>query len=355
MVKIERLPSGSYRARVHLGGGKYKSITGKDKKDVQLRAAQFEAEAKANEDMREDPNAPGTLYEAMERYISIKSSVLSPSTLRGYDSIMRTRLSGISSMPIKKITREDIQIAINEDAASHSPKSVRNAHGFLSAVLGIYRPDLHLNTSLPQKKKASISIPTQEEIDIMFAYFDGSEMEIPFALAACCGLRVSEICGLKWSNVDLEHNRLIITESVVPNKDGDLVEKPVTKTVSSDRSVRLYPFIRSRLERAPREKEHVTQLNPTVITKRFSRALEKCGLPHYRFHDLRHYLVSVMLALNVPKIYIAGYVGHSSQKMIDDVYGHLMAQKKHDVEDIMEAFFNKSATKSDTVKYNPSI
>ena len=39
MVKIERLPSGSYRARVHLGGGKYKSITGKDKKSVQLEAA----------------------------------------------------------------------------------------------------------------------------------------------------------------------------------------------------------------------------------------------------------------------------------------------------------------------------
>lgn len=47
MVKIERLPSGSYRARVHLGGGKYKSITGKDKKAVQLEAAQIEAGIKS--------------------------------------------------------------------------------------------------------------------------------------------------------------------------------------------------------------------------------------------------------------------------------------------------------------------
>ena len=54
MVKITRLPSGSYRARVHLGGGKYKSITGKDKKDVQLKAAQLEAACTARVECRRE-------------------------------------------------------------------------------------------------------------------------------------------------------------------------------------------------------------------------------------------------------------------------------------------------------------
>ena len=348
MVKIERLPSGSYRARVHLGGGKYKSITGKDKKAVQLEAAQYEAGIADKKESLHDTALDMSLGEAMERYINIKSEILSPSTIRGYDSMRRTRVPRLVAMRIGDITQEDIQIAINEDAAGHDAKSVRNLHGFVSTVLGVYRADLHLSTSLPQRKKPHIEIPTQAEVDRMFEYFAGTDMEIPFALAACCGLRVSEICGMKWNSVDFEHNRMIVTEVIVPDKEGDLVQKSITKTMSSDRSVRLYPFIRDRLEAADKSSVHVTELSPTTITKRFSRALEKCGLPHYRFHDLRHYLVSVMLALNIPKMYIADYVGHASQNMIDTVYGHIMATRKSDIEDIMDAYFSKSATQSVT-------
>lgn len=71
MVKITRLPSGSYRARVHLGGGKYKSITGKDKKDVQLKAAQLEAQIESQG--ADDNTYSGmTITEAMEKYVEAK-------------------------------------------------------------------------------------------------------------------------------------------------------------------------------------------------------------------------------------------------------------------------------------------
>ncbi len=348
MVKIERLPSGSYRARVHLGGGKYKSITDKDKKTVQLLAAQYEADIESAQAKEKDPNRGMTVGQAMERYIELKSAVLSPATLLGYDVIRRNRLTGIMDIRISDLTQEDIQRAINEDALNHSPKSVRNDHGFLSAVLSVYRQDMKLNTTLPQKKKPKIEIPTQEEVDTMFEYFRGTEMEVPFALAACCGLRESEIGGLKWKNVDFEHNRIIITESIVRGIDAGYVRKDDTKSYAGDRSIRMYPFIRRILESANRDGEYVTRLNPALIGKRFSNGLKKAGLPHYRFHDLRHYLVSVMLSLNIPKNYIADMVGHTDEHMIDTVYGHLMAQKKHDVEDIMEAYFSKSDTKSAT-------
>lgn len=348
MVKIERLPSGSYRARVHLGGGKYKSITDKDKKTVQLLAAQYEADIEAAQAKENDPYRGMTVGEAMERYIDLKSAVLSPSTLRGYDIIRRNRLPHLCAMTLSDITGEDVQRAINDDALNHSPKSVRNAHGFVSAVLGVYRSDLKLDTTLPQKKKPKISIPTQAEVDTMFEYFKGTDMEIPFSLAACCGLRESEISGLKWENVDYEHNRILITEAMVQNKEHAWVYKDLTKSESGDRSIRMYPFIRKILESAEHDGKYVTKLKPVSIGNKFPKALIKMGLPHYRFHDLRHYLVSVMLSLNIPKMYIADYVGHADEHMIDTVYGHIMATKKHEVEDIMEAYFSKSATKSDT-------
>lgn len=348
MVKIERLPSGSYRARVHLGGGKYKSITGKDKKAVQLEAAQYEADIEAAQAKENDPHRGMTVGEAMEKYIALKSAVLSPSTLLNYDIIRRNRLQELCAMKVADITQEDVQRAINEDTLNHKPKSVRNAHGFLSAVLAVYREDLRLNTTLPQRKKPQIMIPTQEEVNIMFDYFRGTPMEVPFALAACCGLRESEISGLRWDCVDFDKNRILITEVIVRHEDGQYNTKDVPKSFSGDRSIRMYPFIRDILIATDRTGEHVTTLMPQHIYQRFVRALPKMGLPHYRFHDLRHYLVSVMLSLNIPKTYIADYVGHANERMIDEVYGHIMAEKKHEVEDIMDEYFQKSAMKSAT-------
>lgn len=350
MVKIERLPSGSYRARVHLGGGKYKSITGKDKKAVQLEAAQYEAGIKEEKARQDNPYKAMTLGEAMSRYIDSKSAVLSPTTLVGYDVIRRNRVQSLCAMRIMDITQEDIQRAINEDAINHSPKSVRNAHGFISAVMGVYRSDFNIITTLPQRKKPKISIPTQEEVDKLFAFFAGTEMEFPFAMAACCGLRESEISGLRWENVDFDTNTITITETVVMTPEGKYIRQNLTKTESSDRVIRMYPFIREILLAKRQNSGAITKLNPASISHRFTRALPRAGVPHYRFHDLRHYLVSVMLSLNIPKMYIADYVGHADEHTINTTYGHIMASKKTEVEDIMDAYFKKSATTSDKIE-----
>ncbi len=92
MANITRLPSGSYRARVHLGGGKYKSITGKDKKDVQLRAAQLEAEIES-QNADDDIYSGMTVAEAMEKYVEAKKNVLLPKTYREYTQTRKNSLT----------------------------------------------------------------------------------------------------------------------------------------------------------------------------------------------------------------------------------------------------------------------
>ena len=343
MANITRLPSGSYRARVHIGGGKYKSITAPTRREAQLLAAQMEADLTSNAKIPEEARI--TLGEAMQKYIDSKSAILSPSTIRGYDSIMRTRVGAVKDIRLCDLTQEIIQKVINEDAVDHSPKSVRNLHCFISAVLDVYRHDMKLDTSLPQRKKAKISIPTKDEIDKLVDYFHDTEMELPFLLAACCGLRESEICALKWENVDLEGDRMYITSACVPDKEGKIVEKG-TKSESGERVIRLYPYIKEALARAREtsDSDRVTQLNSRVIYGRFTSALKKLSLPHYRFHDLRHYLVSVMLSLNIPKNYIADFVGHSDETMIDRVYGHIMEAKKTTFEDMLQNYFENNMT-----------
>jgi integrase len=98
-------------------------------------------------------------------------------------------------------------------------------------------------------------------------------------------------------------------------------------------------MVKTVLEKAERDGDYVVNLSPVAIGKRFTRILEKCNVGHFRFHDLRHYCVSVMLSLNIPKSYIAAYVGHETENMIDKVYGHIMASKKTSVEDQLQQYF----------------
>lgn len=344
MVKIDRLPSGSWRARINIGGGKYKTFTGADKKDVQLRAAEFEAGI-----LKQNPNDSMTFAEAVGKYIEIKNQVLSPATIRGYDTIRKNSIESLANIKIKDITAEKIQSAINEVSASGlKPKTCKNIHCLISAVMKMYKPELHLGTTLPQMTKSEVIIPQEDEIRELLVYFQGTNMEVPFMLGAFCGMRESEITGLTWGDIDFENNRIRIKQALVRGSEKYVMKG--TKSFASERNIRLFPFVKEAILKHPGDDStaRVSKLLNNTIYKKFVSALEELGLPHYRFHDLRHYCVSAMLSQNVPKNYIVDYVGHASENMVNRVYGHIMRNKKDDVEEIMEEYFEKSVMKSVT-------
>lgn len=340
MVKIQRLPSGSYRARVHLGGGKYKSITGKDKKDVQLRAAQLEAEIESQSGTDDNPYINTTVAEAMEKYVEAKKNVLSPKTYREYTQTRKNSLKMLHNIPLYELTQEQIQQAVNIASADHAPKTVRNMYGLLSSTLKMFRPNFSLNTTLPQRKKPDIVIPTEEDIVKLFAYTKGTDIEIPVLLAAVCGMRMSEIIGLRWSAVDLEKQIIKVEAAKVRDINNNLVMKG-TKSVAGQRSIKLLPAVTAALEKQYNaDKEFVTDLSSNNIYDRYQKALAVCCPgKHYTFHELRHYAASVMIMLGIPVKYIADYLGHETEDMVNRVYGHIMMDKKDEMYSRLDGYY----------------
>lgn len=161
MLKIpepKKLPSGSWRIQIQVNGQKY-SITDKDKKVAKQRAKEIYAGAKV------EKHVPLTVKEAMEAQISLKEDVLSPSTILGYTRYKDNYLQSIMGINISKLTQEDVQTAVNADVKrGKSPKTIRNAHGFLSSILKFYRPDFNLTTVLPQKRPYEVHIPEEDEM-----------------------------------------------------------------------------------------------------------------------------------------------------------------------------------------------
>lgn len=346
MPSIKQLPSGAYHATVYLytdedGKRHYESITNYDYSQVLLQVAQLKADKKRERIDRSLGKNSMTLGEAMNKYIDSKRAVLSPSTVRDYRTTVRNYLLDLQKIPLDEITREQVQIAINEEAMTLAPKTVRNIHGFLVAVLKVYRPDFTLHTTLPQKVKPDISIPTEEEIKRLFDLTRGTDLYLPVLLAACCGMRRSEIGALTWDRIDFEHGTITINHALVLDDNRTFVEK-TTKTTAGTRTIRMIPLVANALKELKASAEstdgYIT-IRPNIISSRFYKLIRKSSFPCYRFHDLRHYTVSVMLSLNIPINYIAGYVGHDGTRMIETVYGHLLASKKTTVEDQLQDYF----------------
>lgn len=105
-----------------------------------------------------------TVGEAIDRYISEKSKVLSPYTIKGYNTIRKNYFKSLMDMNLTDLEQRDIQSAImQEQAAGRSPKTIKNAHGLLTATLQAYRPKFHTESKLPKAVKTERDIFTEEE------------------------------------------------------------------------------------------------------------------------------------------------------------------------------------------------
>lgn len=333
MAKAKKLPSGSWRvlafAGMENGKKKYKSFTAPTRKEAEFRAAQYAMNRK------EQLNGSMTVQQALDRYIDAKEGVLSPSTLRQYRASAKRDLARLRPVKLENLTQELVQQEISREAETHSPKSVRNMHGLLSAALSMLAPDFVLRTTLPQKKKPKYITPSEDDVKKLLGLVAGTKMEIPVLLASAGSLRRSEVAALTQS--DVSDLGVSVSKAMVQDADGNWVIKQ-PKTAAGDRFIPLPPQIVKKLRAAG---DPPCPINPEQITKGLRRVLKKAGLPLFRFHDLRHYYASTLHALGVPDKYIMLYGGWESEAVLHGVYEHTLAEKRKTTQEIVVEHFSE--------------
>ncbi len=336
LPKITKTASGKFHATVNYytaeGKRSSRSFTNADKSRLVLDILAFQAEEKKAERM--------TLGDAIDKYISIKSAVLSPSTIRAYKSMRRTIYPDLMDVYIDQLNTEKMQIAVNTQAMTATPKTVRNHYGLVTAALAVYRPDFNPSVRLPQKKPDKICIPTTAEIRALLNAAKGTDMELPVIVAATLGLRRSELCALTPDDIDTERGVICITKALVNTDDHSYAEK-APKTATSAREVRPFPWVMEKLNEAKNGPLHDGRLfiPPDHVSHRFQKLCKKAGVSQFRFHDLRHYAASAMLGQGFPKSYAASILGHDSERMLDLVYGHIMTDVREELEERLITYY----------------
>lgn len=343
MLKPEKRGN-SWRIKVYVGNKKYRSVTGATRAEAIQKAEKLQAEllAEREKPKSDNPYDDLTVAEAMERYVEAKKNALSPKTYREYTQTRKNSLKLLHDIKIGELTQEQVQIAVGEAAVDHEPKTVRNMHGLLSSALKMFRPDFILHTKLPQKKKPDIIIPTEADVVTLLAEVRGTDIDAPVHLAALCGMRMSEILGLRWEKINFEKKTICVCAAKVRDIDNNIVLKG-TKSTAGERMIKMLPAVETALRRtreAMPGSEFVTDLKSNNIYDRYQKALKAVCDKHYTFHELRHYAASVMIMLGIPVKYIADYLGHETEDMVNRVYGHIMADKKDEMFDRLASYYN---------------
>ncbi len=177
-----------------------------------------------------------TLKEAINAYIDLKSHILSPSTLRGYQIIRDHAFPLLLALPLSALAEPGvIQRQMNQNATHYRAKSLRNQLGLLSAVMAQNECPMPRVSLLPREKR-QIPVPTLAEIPQILRALYGTAIEPQALLALTCSLRQSEIAALTAKDITAD-GAVQISGVRVRGPERGLVYKPYPKSYAGARSV----------------------------------------------------------------------------------------------------------------------
>jgi len=307
------------------------------------------------------PKTP--FWQWLEMWLEQKENEVDRITFQGYASYYRNHIGPYfkqHNVTLNDISPQDLQLYYNrkvQKPGEHikgklSGKSLHDHHCVIRGALedAVKKNIIPYNpadrVTLPKKQKYVGNFYTQEQAKALLGAIKGTIVENIVTLTIVYGLRRSEAVGLKWSAVNFENDTFTIESTVV--RFSEIVEKNTTKNQASHRTYPMTPEIKQMFlsirERQQEMKELMGDsyiesgyvftwddgriLNPDYVSRKFSQILKANGLPHIRYHDLRHTTASLLIAKGYDIKRVSEWLGHSDIGTTANIYGHLSFENK---------------------------
>ena len=274
-------------------------------------------------------------------------------TAYGYRGMIENYLKPqLGEIRLQKLTARDIQQYYTwlMDEKELSPNTVIKHHNLLTNTLNAAERQEYITknpmraVSPPKKRQREAKFYTPEQLGILLDKAVGTRLELPVFICAYLGLRRGELCGLRWSDVDLEHKTITI-ENTRTQAGKKEIEKG-TKTASSTRTLYLPDTLcdmlkaarehqqacRAEYKNAYDDNDYVVVMEdgrpfrPNYLSELFGKFLADNDLPKIVLHELRHTFASLSNQAGIPAYNIGKALGHSTPATTQKIYTHLLDQ-----------------------------
>ena len=356
---IWQLKNGLWRAQVTIAGKRlsHRALT---KAECSAWITQMQA---ADKPELESGGSRQMLADYLPEWMESHKISLRPKTTRQYEQIIRLYiLPGIGKMRLRDLRLERLDRFYGELLAKGTGiRTIQMVHSVLHKALEravrydlISRNPAH-GARVPRKPEVEMAVLDEDQVSRFLAEAYGSRHATLFYLAVVTGMRQAELFGLKWVDISWTKATMNIRRQAQRVTGmGVIYSEP--KTRAGRRTIRLGENVLQQL-RAQMERQQIdklvagsrwvenglvfaspigTPLDPSNVRMQFNKALDQAGLPHIRFHDLRHTAASLMLNHNVPVIVASKRLGHSKPSVTLDIYGHLYNEMQDEVARVMD-------------------
>lgn len=347
LPKASQLPSGAWRCQIQVDG-KRVSVVKDSKREAMAEAVAIRDGIIA---IKEKPSTK-KLTAAIDDFIIDRNNVLSQSTIKGYRIIQHRWDKLVPDVRLCDLTEEYLQkhynsitknASVTENTENkYARKTLDNDLAFICEILtanGLPKPSIKLQT----KRKAKRLKLTKAEIKTLCEAVKGTESEIP-VLLGLSSITLSEMCGLYWDAVDLEHKTITINKARLYDEHNKIIEKDTNKNETRQRTV---PILMDQLYNALSAVENKTgrviTVYPHTIGRRLKRICKANNLPDITPHDLRHAFASLSLSaeIGLSADVTQAIGGWKTDKVMKEVYQDIFADEIAAGADALSQFFNE--------------
>lgn len=339
--KARKLSSGAWFIQLRLGGRSV-SVTEPTEQACIKKATRIKAEYMEGRDISASMDRSArTLDKLLEQYISAKRPVLSPSTVRGYEAIRRTRFLAYSGRDPEKIIWQRM---VSDESRLCGAKTLRNAWALVAAAVqysGASKPTV----TLPQIVSDEHPYLEADQIPVFLDAVRDRPCELA-ALLGLHGLRRSEMFALTWEDIDLTGKTIRVRAALVHDETGKLIRKKETKNRSSRRTVPIMiPRLFELLQNSEKKTGQILSGHPNSVYKQINTVCANAGLPLIGVHGLRHSFASLAHSLGVPEQECMALGGWQDPQTMRRIYTHLDANAKRNASNAISAFYQNANAK----------
>lgn len=310
-----------------------------------------------------------TVGQYLDQWMEATKIEIRETTHRVRQTYVRYIKDLLGSAPLVKLTPLDVQRALNRLPEHLAPATKADIFKVLRAAL---RRAVAWNL-IPRSPTDGVKFPvstkrdrmtvwTEEQVSAFLNRVSGSRYYPLFHTAVATGMRLGELLGLTWDDVDLVNGVVHVCRSLALDSGGSpRWHEPKTKR--SRRRIPLDPVtvevlrqhrkkqLEERLRAGPDWHDYnlvfatdrgkpLERRNLEAALKRFARS---AGLPVIRFHDLRHTHATILLRQGVHPKVVSERLGHSTVSLTLDVYSHVLPDTQQEATRAIERVFGGKA------------
>lgn len=292
---------------------------------------------------------------AAQEWLAAVKSAQKPSTYEKYNFIYHSYLEkAFRDMPLLQITENFAHDSLASCGAA-SESLLKSIYGVLNGILRYAACQYHM--ALSEVKRPSVkanrkevgTFTKSEQAKLLSVLCsDTDRFRLGVLLCLFTGLRLGELCALKWSDIDFANKTITVRRTVqrlyveTAAKKTALVET-APKSRNSKRKLPLQDTIVTLLNDFRNAKEYVfggdKPLDPKTMQNHYKKILKEAGIAYKNFHTLRHTYATNCIEGGTDVKSLSEMLGHSNVKITLNYYVHPSMDTKRMYADSLCAFY----------------